>query len=156
MITFLRLIFVIYFILSTLIAISIAFPGRDIQSENKFSEDNYSIVPLEGYTSKTDSLLIYIVQNVNLADETCTLQFENCLFNENNNEELIKYNKHEKPLSPRCSLLLKAKYCLLYEQYTSECLYDLIADKVQIYMKSIDKNIEACSYYLPFEKRLSI
>ena len=110
-------------------------------------------MPLKGYTSQTDSILLaYIIKKVNFGVEMCTMQFQNFLLNEINNEESIKYNKHQQALSPKCFHLFKAKYCLISEHYTTQCYYKRIAGQVQIYEERINKNIEACLYHLPFMK----
>ena len=129
--------------------------GRVRRSSKRFPEDYYSIVPLDGYTTQTDSLFAYIINAVELGDETCDRQFHNCLYNVLNKDEPAKHYNHELPLSSQCSLLQKAKYCLHSKNYSPDCPYKRITQRVQTYWKHLNKNIEACSYHLPYEKSSS-
>ena len=145
---------VMFCVLSNLVgnAVLTNSPKSELPQE-QFPDDFYSIVPLNAFTSKSESLLNYITGKVTFADEDCDRLFENCLHNVDNNEEPIKYFKYEKPLSPKCSELLKAKYCLQTVKYTPfVCIYKRISEKVPTYEENINKTFVACLHHCPYEK----
>ncbi|CAF0711278.1 unnamed protein product [Brachionus calyciflorus] len=122
--------------------------GKKRSSGTFFTDDHYSIVPLEFYEriDEFEIIAMYdlIFERIKFNNDFCNFAFQNCLVDTLN-------NNHVKKVSNECFPLKKSKFCLLKSNFadSEDCAYRLIHDKVRIYQTFLSKNLEACTSKFP-------
>jgi hypothetical protein len=110
-----------------------------------------NVESFEWYKLIKESNLIYkyIFNITQLKSKVCQRNFQNCVLSIDNNNDIIEFNTDVS--LDKCFPFKKSSYCLQQKHYESYCPFQLISKQIDKYKVRLDKKIEICIQWYPFE-----